>query len=754
MNTLSTEPNPFLTAALAYAAIGRAVFPVAPGAKAPPLTLHGCKDASTDPEQIRAWWAANPTANVAIATGAPSGISVLDVDDKAWTTPPKHGSDTLLALVAEHGALPTTLTQRTWSGGLQLLFAYEPTAAHGTNSYGADLDGRNDGGYVVVAPSHVIDGTREGTYAWLSDPRETALAPMPQWLLDRAAAKAGPRWRSVPSQAMRAAEDLKAGRARNNALTSMAGTLRRVGFTEEAILEALAAQNAASPYPLDAHEVETIARSVARYEPTDAPEDDPGGERYTDVTNAVRLAELAGGRVAHVGEMKDKWYTFQGGRLVLDFPTCLYPFTNAVAHAIFLEAKAEQARADAMRVQLETATGADAEAAAMAETLKARFHDHAARAKMLLNGGRHLESTHGARGCIEMAKAEPALRLTLDRLDAHPTWLNTPTGTVDLETGAVWPHRFTDYLTKVTGAGYDPAATCPRWLAFLEDVLPDPAVRAFMQRAIGYALTDLTHEQCLWFLYGKGRNGKSTFLNAIRGVLGEYGASTKASTLMIKQHGDERRNDVAVLRGARFVSATEAEDGQRMAESLIKEVTGEDPITARLMYAEFFTFRPTFKIFLAANHKPIVHGTDLAIWRRIHLVPFTQTIPAERINPRLAEALAAEASGILNWAIEGYQAWRAGGLQPPKAVTDATAEYRAEMDPLADFLEDGCFTGPTLDCTKEALYAHYERWAVRNGIRFPLKAQRLGVELLERGFKDHRGTGGVRSWRGIKPRVV
>jgi putative DNA primase/helicase len=331
--------------------------------------------------------------------------------------------------------------------------------------------------------------------------------------------------------------------------------------------------------------------------------------------------------------------------------------------------------------------------------------------------------------------------------------VNTPSGTLDLETGELHAHRFEDHLTKITNAAYDPAATCPRWEAFLEEVLPDPEVRAFMQRSAGYALTDMTHEQCLWFLYGKGRNGKSTFLNAIRGVVGEYGTSTKASTLMIKQHGDERRNDVAVLRGARFVSATEAEDGQRMAESLIKEVTGEDPVTARMLYAEFFTFRPTFKIFLAANHKPIIHGTDLAIWRRIHLVPFTETISADRIDPRLPELLAAEASGILNWAIEGYRAWRAGGLQPPKAVTDATAEYRAEMDPLADFLEDACFVG-AVECTAAALYTRYEQWAREHGIRFPLKARSLGLELQERGFKPVRiGADSARGWRGIRPKV-
>src|SRR5262249_36320059 len=160
--------------------------------------------------------------------------------------------------------------------------------------------------------------------------------------------------------------------------------------------------------------------------------------------------------------------------------------------------------------------------------------------------------------------------------------LNTPSGTLDLETFELRPHRFTDYLTKITGAAYDPTALCPRWEAFLEEVLPDPEVRAFMQRSFGYALTGLTTEQCLWFLYGLGRNGKTTAINAARKVLGDYAASTQASTLMVKAKGDDKRNDIAVLRGARFVSATEAEQGQQIAEALIKQITGQDPVTARL----------------------------------------------------------------------------------------------------------------------------------------------------------------------------
>jgi putative DNA primase/helicase len=209
-----------------------------------------------------------------------------------------------------------------------------------------------------------------------------------------------------------------------------------------------------------------------------------------------------------------------------------------------------------------TSVGAVADIEAQSEQLEDR-------AETLVAGAERLESRTGCFAAIELAQAEPLLRVRLAEVDAHPHWLNTPNGTLDLLTGEFREHRFRDYLTKVTGAAYDPIATCPRWERFLEEVLPDLEVRAFMQRSFGYALTDLMHEQCIWFLHGLGRNGKTTMLNAQRKVLGEYAASTQASTIMVKKHGDDRRNDLAVLRGARFVSITEAEHGQQVAESLL-----------------------------------------------------------------------------------------------------------------------------------------------------------------------------------------
>jgi putative DNA primase/helicase len=752
----ATDGNVMLNAALAYAARGLAVHPLEPFGKKP-FTKHGFKDATTAVEQITRWWTDTPDANIGIATGAVSQISVLDVDIKEWEG--KHGDDTLRALTAQHGALPPTLVQVTWSGGMQIIFAYTPKAAQGVNCYGPDLDGRNDGGYIVAPPSHVIDEAREGVYQWLGDPAITALAPMPQWLLDRIV-KGGTKSAKPPRDA--AIKELRNGKARNTNLTSIGGALRRKGAEPDEIEAALSAINRTSGADLPETEVQSIAKSLGNYEPSETTTE-PGGERFTDMRNAGRLAGIVKERVGHAEEMKDRWYIFREVRLTLENRSGMVPFVGALAQTLFVEA--DRITASAMGAMSAMPNSAELEGLSVKELQRktddahdprlASVIEQLLRAQEMKDAATRLESMAGCYATIEMAKAEPSLRLKMEQLDAHPTWLNTPTGTLDLDTGEVHAHRFADYLTKLTGASYDPTATCPRWDAFLEQMLPDPEVRAFMQRAIGYSLTDLTTAQCLFFLYGKGRNGKTTVINAVRRMLGDYAAATKASTLMVKQHGDDKRNDVAVLRGARFVSATEAEDGQQVAESLVKELTGQDPITARLMYAEFFTFTPTFKIFLAANHKPLVRGTDLAIWRRIHLVPFTQTVPLDQVDATLPDHLAAEQNGILNWAIAGYRDYRDGGLRPPKAVTDATEEYRAEMDPLADFLAEACFVGPSVQGRASELYSAYQRWAQAHGIKFPWTAKRLGLQLQDRGFESVRDTtGDYRMWRGVKAKLT
>jgi len=269
----------------------------------------------------------------------------------------------------------------------------------------------------------------------------------------------------------------------------------------------------------------------------------------------------------------------------------------------------------------------------------------------------------------------------------------------------------------------------------------------FLQKAIGYALTGDVSEQVIFFLYGStGKNGKSTFLNTIKDLLGDYAQNMQPDTLMVKQ-ANRINNDVARLHGARYVAAVEGDEGQRLSEALVKQMTGGDTITARFLHQEHFDFVPTHKIFFATNHRPVIRGTDDAIWRRIRLVPFCITIPEDERDNRLLEKLRAELPGILMWAVEGCLLWQKEGLGVPPEVVEATNAYRSEMDLLAKFISDCCVQHINAKVPSSSLYDTYQGWCDENGER-PLTKRLFGMRLDERGFQSGK-SGGTRLWRGI-----
>lgn len=285
------------------------------------------------------------------------------------------------------------------------------------------------------------------------------------------------------------------------------------------------------------------------------------------------------------------------------------------------------------------------------------------------------------------------------------------------------------------------------WEAFLSRIFAgDGELIRFVQKAVGYSLTGSTEEQCFFILYGAGANGKSTLIQTISALLKDYARQTPTETLLV-QRGDGPRNDLARLQGARFVSASEVEGGRKLAEALVKQLTGGDTLTARYLYKEHFEFQPTFKIWLAVNHKPGVQGTDHAIWRRMRLLPFTVTIPAAEQDKRLTEKLQAEQPGILRWAVEGCRAWQQEGLEPPSAVKRATGDYRAEMDVIAAFIQDCCVLGDTHEVSSKALYEEYTGWCAQMD-ETPVTRKALATVLKERGcISGHNRSGGV--WCGI-----
>lgn len=348
---------------------------------------------------------------------------------------------------------------------------------------------------------------------------------------------------------------------------------------------------------------------------------------------------------------------------------------------------------------------------------------------------------------MSLAQSEPGVPVLIEDLDCDPWLLTVANGTLDLRTGELRPHNRVDLITKMVATSYDPDAECPLWHAFLRQVTGgNEQLISFLQRAAGYSLTGDTSERIMFILYGVGKNGKSTFLEVLKTILGDYARSTPAETLMAQKH-DVIPHDIARLVGVRFVTASEADDERRFAEAKIKQLTGGDTISARKLYADLFDFIPAFKIWLSTNHKPVVRGTDEAIWDRLKLVPFNVRIPEGDQDKRLRAKLLAEAPGILAWMVQGCLAWQQDGLTEPEEVKEATSDYRSEMDLLGRFFEEHCFFSPGSTATAKALFATYLAWCGLNSEK-PMSQTWFGRRLGERGFRRDKKEHGI-FWVGI-----
>lgn len=340
--------------------------------------------------------------------------------------------------------------------------------------------------------------------------------------------------------------------------------------------------------------------------------------------------------------------------------------------------------------------------------------------------------------------AEPMLAANVDDFDREPMMLPVANGTLDLSTGELHPHRREYMATRIAPVYFDKSATCPAWLKFLDRVLPDGETQSFLQRMAGYSLTGRTTDQVLVFLYGHGRNGKSVFIETVAALLGDYHRATRIETLSIGKGGIP--NDVAALAGARLVTVSETPEGSRLNESLVKDLTGGDTISARFLNREFFDFKPQFKLWIRGNHKPQIRGTDDGIWRRMMLVPFTVQIPPDEVDSDLSGKLRDELPGILSWALQGCLQWQHDGLRPPDTITDAVREYRVEMDLLGEFIEDRCIQHQSAKAKASDLYAAYQRWCDDSGHQ-SVSSTRFGLTLGERGFRKVKS--GTVSWIGI-----
>jgi putative DNA primase/helicase len=361
------------------------------------------------------------------------------------------------------------------------------------------------------------------------------------------------------------------------------------------------------------------------------------------------------------------------------------------------------------------------------------------------------ESVRRRENVVKAAQYISSLNITSDNLDHDPWLLNVQNGMINIMTGEFMEHRQENMITKIANVEYDPAADCPQWKQFIREIMDyKPELINFVQTAAGWSMTGDISEQVMFILYGTGANGNSTFLNTVQHILGDYSTSTNTETFM-KKNGDQYTNDVARLRGTRLVLTSEAEQGRRLSEPLIKKITGNEKLTARFLYGEFFMFMPTFKIWMATNHKPVIKGTDYGIWRRIMLIPFTTTIPKEKQDKRLEEKLRTEASGIFNWLLEGAARWRQERLQAPDIVLNATDEYRGEMDIIGIFLKEQCRVDFELQIRIRELYKAYADWCDENK-EHAVNERSFSSRLKEMGYEQKRNAE-ARFWSGLALKV-
>lgn len=392
---------------------------------------------------------------------------------------------------------------------------------------------------------------------------------------------------------------------------------------------------------------------------------------------------------------------------------------------------------------------ADKMLADMAKDLKEMQDDPAYNAyKKHLSRSR---SHRGKEGFIAEARHLEGVPVLPSEMDRAGNAFNVRNCLISLKTGKTAEHDKKYMISKLAPVTYDENAKCPRWDRFIEEITcGDKSLQLYLQRMIGYCMTAYTKEQCMFFLYGNGSNGKSVFVDTIAYMLGEYAASCQPETVMMRDRNNTARGDLARLKGARMVVTSEPNDGCRLDEGIVKQMTGgtENKLTARFLYGREFEFSPEFKIVMSTNYKPVIKGTDNGIWRRVRLIPFTAEFTKENRDPQLTEKLRRELPGILNWAIAGAVGWCKEGLPPCAIIDEAGQEYRSEMDRVQQFLDDCTTRSESSSTQASTLYKCYKAWCSEQGDRFPVGSTKFFMELKRR-FKS-RKTEAYNEYIGIK----
>jgi putative DNA primase/helicase len=534
---------------------------------------------------------------------------------------------------------------------------------------------------------------------------------------------------------------------RHNSLVSLAGSMRRRGMSVDEIDAALQVVNSkrCEP-PYDRDHVRKIAESAGGW----TPDANSGrahnllSQPFTDTGNAERLIALYGRDIRFCAETK-KWFVWDGRR-----------WNSEDTRRIKMLAKQTTRHLYAAAAGID-----DAEIREATEKF-----------------ARKSESASAIQAMLTCAEYEEGVPIRVSELDQNTFLLNCLNGTLDVTTGELREHRREDLITKLVHFNYHPDARCPRFLQFLERIMGGPSpneseptdeqrqsrrervtrLMTYLQKCFGYALTADVSEKAVFCLFGSGNNGKTTLLEAVRFVVSEYSTQILIDSLM--QHHTRESNaslaDLSDLRGARFVTMSEAEEGQRLAIAKLKYLTqGGGEIKSCRKWENPIQFRETHKLFLDANHRPIIRGAEKAVWNRLKLVPFTVTIDPDEIDKSLAITLKSEAGGILAWMVKGCQDWLNEGLGDPPEVAEATAAWHAESDRFPAFLEEKCIVENGSAIPVSQFWSAYQSWCEVNKERSSLNKTAFDERLKELGLKQGKNDDGkVRVWRGIRFRTV
>jgi putative DNA primase/helicase len=677
--------NPLFDYALKYFSLGFSVLPLGVKGKRAVVAWKKYETEKMNINDIDEWWSKWPDANIGIITGTINKLLVLDVDGD-------EGRQSLK--IASNNVPINTVTARS-SRGKHYYFR-EERAFSSYIGFLPGMDIRCEGALIVAPPSIHASGK---VYEWERSIFDYDLENTPAWLSEILIEKETEK---------KAKEEARLGGIpigrRNAELTRISGILRNKGLSPEAVRDTISRINKTQcDEPLGQDEVDRITTNFPK-----------NAFANTDLGNAERLIYHFGDVIRYCHLWK-KWIVWDGKRWLKDDSGAVYRLAKDTVRSINAEAAIE------------------GDYTKKAELAKWAFLS---------------ESSYRMEAIVKLATNE--IPISPDDLDQDVWFLNVENGIIDLRTGEFSEdHLKEKFITKLASVRYDPEAECPMWEEFLHEIFEgNLELIDYIQKAIGYSMTSDDREQVLFFLHGLGQNGKTTFLNIIMTLLGEYAKDADPSTFMDKKFDGGPKNDVARLKGARFVRSSEIAEGKYLDEDFIKRVTGHEGLTARFLYGEIFDFNPKFKLWMISNNKPTIRGSDFAIWRRLMTIPFNYRIPNDKRDKTLEAKLDSELPGILNWAIKGCMKWLSEGLNPPEIVVLANTEYKDEMDPLKDFLDDVCNVGVIAKIPAGELYAAYRTYCYCMRTEF-ISQQSFGRRLSQLGLKKSREFDG-RYWEGIE----